>query len=141
MLLLEHVVTCNHNNHTGKSGSQRRKNKAQLNTAKGGLIRKNTGNGANPRFVLSAPGQVFIILLAKVIDQRPVADVKLLQTNSTVCLEGENDNHHNRRHIDDEKHIRINVRYNVPYGVIDLLLLQFCLCLGYRKIMAFPLIG
>ena len=141
MIFLEHIVTGYHNYHTGQRSCQGRKDKAEFDAAKRRFICKHPGNWTDSCFIFSASCQVFIVLLTEIVDQRPLAQIQLFQADSAISLERKNHNHHNRCHVDDEKHIGINMCHHIPDRVVDLLFLQFCLCLGHREVMSPPFIS
>ena len=70
-----------------------------------------------------------------------MAQVQLLHADGAVGLEGENDNHDHRGHVDDEEHIGVDVGQYIGHRVCDLLLLQLGLGLGDGEIVAPALIG
>ena len=56
-------------------------------------------------------------------------------------MEGEDDDHDHGGHIDQEKHIGINVRQNIGRRILNLLLHQLGLGLGYGQVMSPALVA
>ena len=56
-------------------------------------------------------------------------------------VEGEDDDHDHRCHVDDKQNIGVDVRQHVPDRICDFLLLQLSLRFGNRQIVTLALVG
>ena len=139
--VFEDVAACRHHDHAGQGGSNGGEHKAELDAPQGGLVGEEAGDGALAGLVGAPVGEVLVVLGAEEVHQGPVGEIQLLHADGPVGLEGKDDNHHHRDHVDDEEHIGVDVGQDVGDRVGDLLLLQPGLGLGNRQVVALSLIG
>ena len=123
-LVLEDVVDSNHHNDAGQCRRNGGHDEAEPDAANRSVITEQAGDTALPNLHLATVGQEFIILLTEEVDQRELIEGQGLGTNGRIVLEGEEDNHHHGGHVDDEKHVGINMCQHIGHGIGNLLLHQ-----------------
>ena len=139
--MLEDVVAGHNDDHARERRGDDGHDKAHLDTAERRLVGEHAGDRALADLVGAAGREIRIVLLAEVVHERPLRKIKLAHTHGAERLEREDDDHHDRRHVDDEQDVGVDMREDVRHGVRDLLLLELRLRLGNGEVMPLALIG
>ena len=129
--VLEYVVAGHHHDDAGQGCGDDGHDKAELDAAQGRFVGKQARNGVFAQFVGAPIGEILIVPGAEEVQHGPGGQIQSLHPDGLVGLEGEQDDHDHRGHVDDEEHIGVDVGQDVAGLAIDLLLYKLGLGLGH----------